>query len=138
MPPPSLGMACGAKVPSTPVRSGGSFSWASAGPAQRSAAAARVARRRRIMRSLLGTRGLRALTRPGCAGADVDEGVRESVVKLAPILPHERNEPMPHAPQVFGIPRQISREKALLVEEPPDQERQRRGERDESPVRAER
>src|SRR5438552_4143153 len=27
-PPPSLGMACGAKVPSTPVRSGGSFSWA--------------------------------------------------------------------------------------------------------------
>src|SRR5204863_44332 len=32
-PPPSLGMACGAKVPSTPVRSGGSFSWASAGAA---------------------------------------------------------------------------------------------------------
>jgi len=46
IPPPSLGMACGAKVPSTPVLSGGSFSWANAGPAQRSAAATMAARRR--------------------------------------------------------------------------------------------
>src|SRR6185503_41624 len=52
MPPPSLGMACGAKVPSTPVRSGGSLSWANAGAVQKSAAAAMAARRRWIMMSL--------------------------------------------------------------------------------------
>src|SRR5512137_420093 len=51
-PPPSLGMACGAKVPSTPVLSGGSLSWASAGPAQRRAARATRAERRRIIMSL--------------------------------------------------------------------------------------
>ena len=47
-PPPSLGMACGAKVPSTPVRSGGSFSWARAepGPRRSVAIASRTARRR--------------------------------------------------------------------------------------------
>src|SRR5258706_8459893 len=45
MPPPSLGMACGAKVPSTPVRGGGRPDWASAVPASRSAAAAMDARR---------------------------------------------------------------------------------------------
>src|SRR5580765_404258 len=44
-PPPSLGMACGAKVPSTPVRSGGSLVWASAEPASNSAAARVKARR---------------------------------------------------------------------------------------------
>src|SRR5215831_16326118 len=138
MPPPSLGMACGAKVPSTPVRRGGSFSWASAGAAQKSAAAATKARRRRIILSLLGTRGLRAWARPGCRGAVVDEDVRESMVKLAPILPHERNEPVPHPPLVFRVAPQIFCEEALLVEEPPDEEREGCGERDESPVRTER
>jgi hypothetical protein len=53
----------------------------------------------------------------------VDEDVRESMVKLAPILPHERNEPVPHPLLVVRIARQILREEALLVEEPPDQER---------------
>src|SRR5882762_2395009 len=35
-PPPSLGIACGAKVPSTPVLSGGSLSWAGPALAQES------------------------------------------------------------------------------------------------------
>src|SRR5262245_35178431 len=45
VPPPSLGMACGAKVPSTPVRNGGCLSCASAGLATMSAATAIAARR---------------------------------------------------------------------------------------------
>jgi hypothetical protein len=48
-PPPSLGMACGAKVPSTPVLRGGSLSWASAGPAQRRAATVMAAKRRCVI-----------------------------------------------------------------------------------------
>src|SRR5688500_5637220 len=48
VPPPSFGMACGAKVPSTPVRSGGSLVWASAEPASNSAAAIRTERRTSI------------------------------------------------------------------------------------------
>src|SRR6185369_13524253 len=44
-PPPSFGMACGAKVPSTPVRSGGCWVWANAAPAN--AAASRINARRR-------------------------------------------------------------------------------------------
>src|SRR5258705_2030659 len=47
-PPPSFGMACGANVPSTPVRSGGSLVWAIAGPAKMSVASMVKARRRCI------------------------------------------------------------------------------------------
>src|SRR6185503_6660736 len=47
-----LGIACGAKVPSTPVLRGGSLSWASAGPAWRRTATAMAAKRRAIIMSL--------------------------------------------------------------------------------------
>src|SRR4030095_13690650 len=46
-PPPSFGMACGAKVPSTPGRSGGRLDWASAAP-ETSSAAKRIDARRNI------------------------------------------------------------------------------------------
>src|SRR5690242_19648225 len=45
MPPPSFGMACGAKVPSTPVRSGGSLDCASALPAKTNVATTATAKR---------------------------------------------------------------------------------------------
>src|SRR6185436_3976416 len=50
VPPPSFGMACGAKVPSTPVRSGGCLVCASAEPASSRTAA----ERRRNMAELPG------------------------------------------------------------------------------------
>src|SRR4051812_12330635 len=44
-PPPSFGMACGANVPSTPVRSGGCFVWASAVAANNAATIVNTRRR---------------------------------------------------------------------------------------------
>src|SRR5262245_29042931 len=63
VPPPSFGMACGANVPSTPVRSGGSLDWASAAPAKQSAASRARARRCSIGKSPSDWKPLRAIVR---------------------------------------------------------------------------
>src|SRR5262245_45950888 len=143
MPPPSLGIACGAKVPSTPVRSGGSFSWARAGAAQRSAVAAMAARRRRIMVSLLGPRDRRACGTPVAEGGRARIGESSSRRSCqrggdkSTELPDERYQTITDSPLVFGIARQIRGQHALLVEESPDQERRHGGDRHQSPVGAE-
>src|SRR4029434_135588 len=53
-------------------------------------------------------------------------------------VPPHRHEAMTYTLSVFRIARQIPRQDSLLVEEPPEQKRRHRGEREEAPVRAER
>src|SRR5262245_30225491 len=52
-------------------------------------------------------------------------------------LPHAGQEAMTHASPILRVSWQIPGQKSLLVEQPPEQERQHPGEREEAPVRAE-
>src|SRR5215475_13005223 len=112
-PPPSLGMAWGAKVPSTPVRRGGSFSWASAGAAQRSAAAAIAAKWRDVMANLLARPYGRKRTRPLSTGFG---GHRESPRAITRVTRHQE-----HARRRDHEPQDRQSRQGLVQECPPDE-----------------
>src|SRR5262245_28076030 len=57
---------------------------------------------------------------------------------MAARLPDQRDKAMTNPLPVFRVSRQIPGEDSFFVEEPPEQERHHRGDRKETPVRAER
>src|SRR5258708_10451830 len=110
-PPPSLGMACGAKVPSTPVRSGGSFSWASTGPVQRSVAIA-VAGNETVLHDAPPREHV-VWIRPGPARRPASmRACANRCGKVAPIL-SESTEQVKPGPRGSGVRTPRSRREAL-------------------------